>query len=46
MFDDENSVIDEIPVEIREKLIGLYLNYADDAVMKRGSDWEKFELAK
>jgi len=42
MFDNEKSLLDEIPADIRESLLRIYLEHANGAAMRRGTEWIDF----
>ncbi len=43
-FDSERSLVEEIPMALREPLYGLYLHHVEGSVMRRGRAWIAFDL--
>ncbi|MGC9342987.1 MAG: creatininase family protein, partial [Bacteroidales bacterium] len=43
-FDKERSQITDIPVDLREGLYKIYLEYADGSVMMINKKWEEFDI--
>lgn len=43
MFDSEKSRLDEIPGDIRRKLLSIYMEHTSGAVRKRGRQWVEFD---
>ncbi|MEZ5081929.1 MAG: creatininase family protein [Bacteroidales bacterium] len=43
-FDNERSPINAIPTDLRKKIYNIFLAYSDGAVIKKGSNWEDFDV--
>jgi hypothetical protein len=45
-FDQEHSPLDEIPSDLREKLLRIYLEHADGVVRRAGGAWTEMNLTE
>ncbi|MEZ5197560.1 MAG: creatininase family protein [Bacteroidales bacterium] len=43
-FDNERSPINAIPTDLRKKIYNIFLPYSDGAVLKKGGNWENFDV--
>jgi hypothetical protein len=43
-FDNERSLLSEIPSDIREPILKIYLEYADGALLRKNKTWESASL--
>ena len=43
-FENERSPINAIPTDLRKKLFSIFLAYSDGAVIRKGGQWESFDI--